>query len=433
MKTQTNKQVLDKVREGFRRVGLTFPHLAGLIQMVRPQLDMRVQTMGVFASGRLVINPEFVAALSAPDLMFVLTHELYHLALRTHERGEGTDPHAFNCAHDYIINDMLREELQVAHIPAGGLDRPGARHLSAEKILGEMQRDGSCPQRVWQKQPGQGGSGGGGGWDDADWGDSGRVTDSEAQAGDRQGDEGPAGDVLDSTLEREWFADLQAGQQQEQARAVREEAARAMGLKGLMESMAGRGRGDEAGAQQDTVAALRGLYRPPWELALQRWMESVAPSDRTYARPSRRGADRRDVVLPGRKREGWILHIILDTSGSMVEEVPRALGAIADFCEAMGVEQVRLVQCDTEVGRDEIVAPADMAQWQVTGYGGSDLGPAMLRLAEDADVACAIIVTDGDIAYPETPVPYSVLWVLPAWKNPEEFTPPYGKVIAMTH
>src|SRR5262249_28002148 len=151
-----------------------------------------------------------------------------------------------------------------------------------------------------------------------------------------------------------------------------QEAARAMGLKGLMESMAGRGRGHETAGQQDAVAALRGLYRPPWELALQRWMESVAPSDRSYARPSRRGADRRDVALPGRKREGWILHIILDTSGSMIEEIPRALGAIADFCEAMGVEQVRLVQCDTEVGKDEILAPADMVQWQVTGYGGSD-------------------------------------------------------------
>ena len=29
-------------------------------------------------------------------------------------------------------------------------------------------------------------------------------------------------------------------------------------------------------------------------------------------------------------------------------------------------------------------------------------------------------------------MPYSVLWVLPAWKNPQEFTPRYGKVIAMT-
>jgi len=39
------------------------------------------------------------------------------------------------------------------------------------------------------------------------------------------------------------------------------------------------GKGDEAGGQENEVAALRGLYRPPWELALQRWLEAVAPAD----------------------------------------------------------------------------------------------------------------------------------------------------------
>jgi predicted metal-dependent peptidase len=239
--------------------------------------------------------------------------------------------------------------------------------------------------------------------------------------------------VLDSALEREWFPDTTAPQQQARAREVEDQAARAAGLQALMDSMSGKGKGSDPAGQEDSVSALRGLYRPPWELALQRWMETAAPSDRSYARPSRRGADRRDVVLPGRKREGWALHIVLDTSGSMVSEVPRALGAIADFCEAVGVEQVHLIQCDTAVGRDEILAPAEVSRWQVTGYGGSDLTPAMLRLAENSEVEAAIVLTDGEIDYPKEPMPYNVLWVLPAWKNPGEFTPRYGKVISMTH
>jgi predicted metal-dependent peptidase len=196
--------------------------------------------------------------------------------------------------------------------------------------------------------------------------------------------------------------------------------------------MSGRGRGRDAGGQEGTVAALRGLYRPSWELGLQRWLESVAPSDRSYARPSRRGADRTDVVLPGRKREGWTLHLVLDTSGSMVDELPRALGAIADFCNAVGVEQVHLIQCDTAVGRDEILTPAEVASWQVSGFGGSDLTPALLRLAEDPEVSAAIVLTDGDIEYPQEPLPYRVLWVLPASRNALDFTPRYGKVLGMT-
>jgi predicted metal-dependent peptidase len=403
MNPTNDQDVLEKVQEGFRRVGLTFPYLVGLIQTIRVQTDPRVETIGIFASGRLAVNPDFVRSLSPPDLVFVLTHQLYHLTLRTHERSQGSNRLDFNIAHDYIINDLLREELAVRSIPAGGLDWPGARLLSAEKILSEMERNPDArPARMWQAQQGDG-------------------------AG--QPCTGPPGDVLDSALERTWYPGS-GKEQPARAREVQDQAASAVSLQALMESM--QGRGSEAAGQQNSVAALRGYYRPPWELALQRWLDSAAPSDRSYARPSRRGADRKDVVLPGRKREGWTLHIVLDTSGSMVEEVPRALGAIADFCEAVGVDEVHLIQCDTSVGSDEVLAPAEMGQWQVTGYGGSDLTPAMLRLAESPEVGAAIVLTDGDINYPEHALPYNVLWVLPAWKNPQEFTPRYGKVIAMT-
>jgi predicted metal-dependent peptidase len=408
MKPNQDADVLEKVQEGFRRVGLTFPYLMGLIQTIRVQPDRRVETMGIFASGRLAVNPEFVRSLSPEDLVFVLTHELYHLTLRTHERSQGSNRFDFNVAHDYIINDLLREELGVRSIPAGGLDWPGARMLSAEKILSEMERHPEQrPQRMWSNQNCEG-------------------------AGSGEAEGGPTGDVLDPALERKWYPGTSAQEQQAQVREVGEQAADAVSLQALMEAMQGQGRGTEAAGQQNSVAALRGLYRPPWELALQRWMDSTSPSDRSYSRPSRRGADRRDVVLPGRKREGWTLHIVLDTSGSMVNEVPRALGAIADFCEGVGVDQVRLIQCDTSVGSDEVLSPAEMSQWHVTGYGGSDLTPAMLRLAENPDVSAAIVLTDGDINYPEHVLPYNVLWVLPAWKNPQEFAPRYGKVIAMT-
>jgi predicted metal-dependent peptidase len=355
--------------------------------------------MGIFASGRLLVNPDFVRSLTPPDLMFVLTHELYHLILRTHERSQGADPVAFNHAHDYIINDMLREEYQVERIPAGGADLPGARLSSAEKLLREMELN----PHLQSPQPCGGCSG------------------------------APQGDVLGSALEREWFPTTEAVEQQARAHEVEEQVARVHGLRALQHALDGPGRGTDPAGQENEVEALRGLYRPPWELALQRWLESVAPSDRSYARPSRRGADRRDVVLPGRRREGWTLHIVLDTSGSMANEIPGALGAIADFCQALGVDQVRLLQCDTAVGSDEVLTPAEVARWRVTGYGGSDLGPAMLRLAGDPDVVAAVVLTDGDIAYPEEPVPYRVLWVLPPWKSPQEFTPRYGKVIAMTH
>ncbi len=393
------QEQLRRIANALRMVTVPFPHFAGLVHAVRVSLDERVPTMGVFASGRLLVNPRFVRELKENELVFVLAHEVLHLALRTHDRAVGSDPLRFNYAHDYIINDMLRVELGFEHIPAGGLDRPGARRLSAEQLLMEMEQNPSTVPTagVWR----------------------GRSGGTRSQ-----------GDVLDSQLEREFFPDEKAADQAAQAEAIKEMAGKALSLGKVIGAIRGLGRGNDPGSSNQQVTALRGLYRTPWEMALQRWLESVAPADRTFVRPSRRGADRRDVVLPGRKREGWILNVVLDTSGSMTDEIPRALGAIADFCDAVAVDQIRLVQCDTAVTSDKFLLPSEAAEHEVTGYGGSDLSPALRYLAEDPNVQAVVVLTDGEIAYPEEEMPYDVLWVLPAHGS-TSFRPPYGMVITM--
>ena len=428
---------LARVERGLRMLTVPFPYLAGLAAAARVMLDDRLPTMGVFASGRLVVNAQFAARLKDNELIFVLAHEMLHLALNTHDRARGSGRLEFNYAHDYIINDILRTELGVQHSPANGLDRPGARERSAEEIVLEMRKNQQMQSKT-QVFDGQNTTvrrmfGAGGGQLDANG--------NEAKGGKQRGpanDPGKAGqaseastepgDVLGADREKEMFPDDVAGQQAS-AEKVRDAAAKGLALAQAIGKLNGL-RGNDPGTSSQVVAALRGLYRTPWEMALQRWLESVTPGERTFMRASRRGADRQDVVLPGRRREGWILNIVLDTSGSMTVEIPRALGAIADFCDAVAVDQVRLLQCDTTVTDDEMLSPAELAQRRISGYGGSDLGPAMQRLADDPRVRAAVVVTDGDIAYPPEPMPYDVLWVLPGNAGPG-FQPRYGTVIVM--
>ena len=224
------------------------------------------------------------------------------------------------------------------------------------------------------------------------------------------------------------FPDDAAGQQADAGR-TREAAEKALALAKAIGAMKGM-RGLDGGGQDQIVSALRGLYRTPWQVVLQRWLESVAPGERTFSRPSRRPVDSPDIVLAGRRRQGWMLNVVLDTSGSMSEAIPRALGAIADFCDTVAVDQVRLLQCDTAVTADDLVAPVDLGRYQVSGYGGSDLTPALLRLAEDPQVRAAAVITDGDIAYPAEPMPYEVLWMLTPGAA-TGFHPPYGRVVRM--
>ena len=379
---------LDRIRRGLRMVTAPFPYLAGLAAATRVDIDDRVPTMGVFESGRMVANAAFVNKLNDNDLLFVIAHELLHLALRTHDRARGSDRLQFNYAHDYIINDILRAELGRTSIPAGGLDMPGARKRSAEEILLEMKRN----------------------------------AERERKGGD--------GDVLESSLEREWFPGSaeNAAEQEEKAAKAAEAAAKALSLARAMGALRGV-RGVDPGTQQQVVGALRGIYRTPWELALQRWIESVAPGERTFTRPSRRGAERDDIVLPGRRRQGWMLNLILDTSGSMANELAPALGAIADFCDTVAVDKVRVIQCDAAVTADHHIDPGALKAYPITGYGGSDLSPAMHHLAQDRDVRAVLIITDGDIAYPPQSMPYEVLWVLPP--SASSFRPTYGRVLRM--
>lgn len=405
---RAERAVLARLTRGLRMVTVPFPHLSGLAAAVRLELDARVPTMGVFASGRLVANPEFTAKLSNDDLVFVLAHELLHLALRTHDRARGATPIEFNYAHDYIINDMLRHALNVATIPAGGLDMPGARKKSAEEIVLEMRRSGNNAQSRSQV------------WDGA------VITIEDLLDAIRRATSDEMGDVMDEARERAMFPEDSADQA-ERARAIRDLALKGLALAKALGALRGHGTG--AGGEQQQVRALRGIYRTPWHLALQRWMEGVAPGERTFMRASRRGAERTDLVMPGRHRQSLVLNVILDTSASMSDEVPFALGAIADFCEATGVDEIRLVQCDTEVTSDERLSPGELAEYEVHGYGGSDLSPAMRLFAEDPRITAAIIITDGDITYPETGMPYAVLWALPGTAS--GFAPPYGRVITM--
>ena len=401
-----------RVERALRRCTVSLPFLTGLAAAARVNLDTRVPTMGVFASGRMVANPTFVASLNEADLGFVVAHELLHLALRTHARARGSNLMQFNIAHDYIINDILRHELGVARIPAGGLDMADARLRSAEEILLELRRaaraqaaDGASRQRVWQvgNSASQGGSG-----------------DSPEQDGD----------VLADALEREWFeasaADQRALQKQiEQAARRGLQVAHARGrLPGsLLKQM-----GLEPGSSSQVVESRRGAYRAVAHLPLQRWIESVAMGPRTFERPARRSAGSAGVVLPGRRRESWTLNIVLDTSGSMTDELPRALGAIGDFCDSLGVDQVRLVQCDAAVTADELVEPQALARKRIDGWGGSDLSPALRHLALDPLVRAVVVITDGDILMPDECMPYELLWLLPPESRPG-FNPMQGRVL----
>ncbi len=108
------------------------PHLSGLAHVVRIKPDNRVAVAAVSQSGLVLVNPHVFAAAPMGDAAFVLAHELLHLALDTHNRVGNSPMLLGNIAHDYIINDILGEEMD-RRPPLNGLFKHGA-HSARSKI-----------------------------------------------------------------------------------------------------------------------------------------------------------------------------------------------------------------------------------------------------------------------------------------------------------
>ena len=423
------KEEFTMLKKALRGTCIFLPHLSGLATLIRLNLSYHVETTGIFQSGRLVVNPTWFSSLTYKEATFVVAHEIMHLAFRSHDRCIGTEQTLFNIAHDYIINDILVNIFGYDTPPADGLHFHGARHYSVERLVLELKRDqnsGNIIERsAWNGSLGQQTS-------MAEAFENSGLLDIQNQPAKKQKAKLIKNDVISSNIEKKLFPDEKLSTILDLQKQVRAAAAKSNSLK-MIENIFNNEsvRGDSPGEKNITVEALKSYYRPPWELALQNWMEFVAPGPRTYFRPSRRGSDRKDVVLPGRKREGWILHIIIDTSGSMIYTIPIVLGAITSFCEHMNVEQVHIIQCDVEVTKDEYIYLDQLKNYTISGLGGSDMSEAMFALGNNPEVEAAIIITDGCIEYPSQPMPYLVLWVQ-YYPYGDDFNPEYGHIIRLT-
>jgi predicted metal-dependent peptidase len=426
---------LAKAQRGLKLVSANLPHLAGLAHSVRLRATPRYPVAAISATGLLLVNPTVFSTVPMSDVVFVLAHELLHLALDSFGRGGQSSALLVNVAHDFIINDILSHELG-RPVPLNGLQRENARTESLEAIITELAQHQSGGQACWSVRPKKRPR-------SRNTGVKSKMQEELEKAGllppepeetpdpFTEGNEDADGDMISAEEEQKLEPELKPAERQRLRDKVRREAAKAVSLQELRKQASQAtqqlGSSDHSDPSQTTMDAIATAYAPPWQLALQHWLDAVSPGPRTYARPSRRGGDRSEIVLPGRKREGWTLHIVLDTSGSMLNTLPHILGLLAAFCEASNVTDIHILQCDVGVTADEWIDPSQLRQYRITGFGGSDMSPAMQELDQDDEVNAVLVLTDGYIDFPHEEPHYSVLWGLVS--GTPYFEPPYGTVI----
>ena len=401
--------VLERVSAARTYLTAKVPFLGFLTLKLRPRVATEydvVPTAAVGPDGTLVLNEEFVAGLSDPELRGVLAHEVLHPALRFFERLGSKDLRAFNCSHDFTINLIIQDFISGGLsgsilLPPGGLLDRKYSGMSAEEIY-ESFPEVSMERLIdmMEEQSGQGDEDGKDGKEGKDGKDGKegkkgigldcRKDISSTKAGS---DAGKGDESAQGKLEKEWqVAVVAAAQVHEQQ----------------------KGRGSLPGKLRLMIDEMLDP-KHHWTDIISQWLgENAGNPDLTYQRPSRRSESVGEVLIGRRRKSYPDVTILWDTSGSMAGEEKKIFPEVATICEELDLT-LRVIIIDAAIHADlEDVKEAEEIAEAIAGGGGSDFNPAFQRLEEEHNDSVVVAFTDGYIGVPETQ-PESlkgVVWVI---------------------
>jgi hypothetical protein len=140
--------------------------------------------------------------------------------------------------------------------------------------------------------------------------------------------------------------------------------------------------------------------------AVRNGVASVAGRvDFTYRRPSRRASSVKDVILPSLRQPLPSVAIVIDTSGSMSDQMlAQALGEVGGVLRSVGVgrRNLRVICCDAEAYEAQRLL--DAGQVRLLGGGGTDMGAGLGAAAElKPRPDLVVVLTDGHTPWPHHP------------------------------
>lgn len=344
-----------------------FGNLALRLDFVRIDDAAVVDTAAVDGK-HFFYHPPFIEKLTKPELMGLVAHEVLHCVFSHMQRRNGRNPHNWNVACDYTINQHLLDNGFI--LPQGGLiDKDGIyKDWPAEAIYNVLP-----PQ---QEPP--------------PWG---IVMDA---AGGQ-----------DTALEVEWEI------------ATRVAAHVAKG--------AGKLPGGFGALLEEFFEPV-----VDWRALLWPFVSNLSDTDYSWSRPNRAYIAEDIYIPSMRDETLGELVFVIDTSGSVSDEaVKQSWSEILDVARHQRPSKLVVIQCDASVQSSEEIdiGAVDQFEVEVKGRGGTRFSPAFEHIAEHYPNAEAIIyLTDMECSDygvdPEKPV----LWLSTSkdWSEP-----PFGEVTYM--
>ena len=369
---------IDKLTQAKTRLSLKEPFFSTMLFRFPLKATEEVPLAAVTPRGVILYNPKAIDRLSVEEIVFLLCHEVMHVALSHAMRRGDRDHFIFNIACDAVINETLIE-LGIGQFLNNGVRMPGAQNRLAEDIYDEIFKKTKFITI------------------DLDLIFSGDKTAPAFKGDTISGARRAYGEALDESETREI--------------ANRVKLAVAEGI--TKEKMSGMG--NRRGAFLEKLGTWVLTEKLPWYQLLGRFMNKFVSQNESWRRPNKRFSD---VYLPSVDKEARMgtLVVGIDTSGSIDSKTLGIFGKhLFDVIEECKPEEVIVLWCDAEIQKVERHDWEEVPfELEAPGRGGTDMTKITHWVADNAEEADAcVILTDGYTPYPapdDEKVP--TLWVL---------------------
>lgn len=409
---------------------LDHPFFATLYLRLTVKPEPRIETAGI-NNKMLIYNPEWIASKSVNELVFILAHEIMHLAMMHPMRLGARDPKKANVAGDYAINLILKDCNLT--MPSDGLidqkyRTPEGNVMAMEQIytrLGEDPEDDGGDKGEKQEPGDEEGKGGGGGGQgegegegegsDEGEGEGGEGSPSEGE-GNGQG-QGGSPQVSDPGKCGGFFpAENEEGNKATEAENAREEAE--MNVAVQQAAQAAKACGKLPASLKELVEDMANPVMD-WREVLRNFMQKTAKDSYDWNVSNRRHIAS-GLHLPSRRSDELKpIMVAFDNSGSVSnEEIAMFAGELNDILSSMPCT-VTTVEFDTDIVRDHVETYTEddyPVKLERVRCGGTAFAPVFdyaeeLAAENGQEWAAVVVMTDMCAGMPDNEPHCPVLWV----------------------
>lgn len=401
-----------------------------------PTRDKRVPT--ACTDGKSIyFDIDFLSNLSVDERLFVIAHEIWHNVMLHFVRCESREHNLFNIATDLEVNQLLVKDGLCIPKECLWPDQFGFKHdLNAEQyyelLLNQQNKSKS--------------------------GSNGKSSSSASGSGNSQSNSNDSESKLTSAGKPKGQFDTHKYEGDDDENDVGENCSDKWGEVGFDEEFKPETSEDEmrknvAAVREAAVTAAQNyerqrgelpahikgivqkLLKPEvsWKEVLAQFITRASGEDRTWRLPNRRFVHS-GLYLPSTEGMKMKIAVGIDTSGSVMQDLPKFLGELNSLVKSFGSYELHLIQCDARIQDYKLYTeedPLDLEheKFNVRGMGGTKLKPIFDYVElNQLDIDAAVIFTDGYCERFNTydAPSYPVLWMVSKGGSKENLT--FGEV-----